>query len=431
MRVSRWLIPVILLTLFTAACAGADVTVDPITEQPETATEEPTAVESEPTETIESATPTEAAPSEDEAGGSTCEDPFEGQSPGFTVSYWEETNFCKHSVPYSEITSGGPPPDGIPPIDDPTFESISEADEWLEDREPVIALVLGDDARAYPLQIMTWHEIVNDTVNEMPVVVTFCPLCNTGLVFERPSYEGERLTFGTTGNLRNSDLVMWDRQTESWWQQFTGEAIVGELTGQTLAPVPTTIIAWEAFKANYPDGVVLSRDTGFNRDYGRNPYVGYDDADSSPFLFRGEEDDRLRPMERVVGILFPNGENVAYAYPRLEEERVIHDQIDDQQIVIFWVPGTASALDDRDIAQGRDVGATGVFDATVDGETLTFVVSDKEDGTFEDENTGSTWNIFGEAIAGPLEGETLEPISHHDTFWFAWAAFAPETAILE
>jgi hypothetical protein len=428
MSVSRWLIPVVLLTLFTAACAGADMTVDPAIEQAETATEEPAAIESEPTETQESATPTETAPTENEAD---CEDPFEGQSPGFTVSYWEETNFCKHSVPYSEITSGGPPPDGIPPIDDPSFVSIAQADEWLEDREPVIALVLGDDARAYPLQIMTWHEIVNDTVNEVPVVVTFCPLCNTGLVFERPSYEGERLTFGTTGNLRNSDLVMWDRQTESWWQQFTGEAIVGELTGQTLKPVPTTIIAWEAFKANHPDGVALSRETGFNRDYGRNPYVGYDDVDSSPFLFRGEGDDRLRPMERVVGVLFLDNENVAYPYTSLEEKRVIADQIGETPIVVFWAPGTASALDERNIPQGRDVGATGVFDATVDGETLTFVAKDKEDGTFEDENTGSTWNIFGEAIAGPLEGETLEPVSHHDTFWFAWAAFAPETAILE
>ncbi len=429
MRVSRWLIPVVLLTLFTAACAGADVTVEPATEQPETATEEPTAVESEPTETGESATPTEAAAPEDEAGGSTCEDPFEGEATGFTVSYWDETDFCKHSVPYSEFSSGGPPPDGIPPIDDPSFVSVTEADEWLSSREPVIALVLGDDARAYPLQIMTWHEIVNDTVGDVPVTVTFCPLCNTGLVFERPSYEGELLTFGTTGNLRNSDLVMWDRQTQSWWQQFTGEAIVGELTGQTLEPVPTTIVAWEEFKANYPDGVVLSRDTGFNRDYGRNPYVGYDDADSIPFLFFGEDDDRLRPMERVVGVLFPNGENAAYPYTRLEEERVIHDKNGDQPIVVFWIPGTASALDEQNVSQGRDVGATGVFEATVDGETLTFIA--KDDGTFEDENTASTWNIFGQAIAGPLEGKTLEAINHHDTFWFAWAAFAPETAILE
>ena len=429
MRVSRWLIPVVLLTLFTAACAGADVTVEPATEQPETATEEPTAVESEPTETGESATPTEAAAPEDEAGGSTCEDPFEGEATGFTVSYWDETDFCKHSVPYSEFSSGGPPPDGIPPIDDPSFVSVTEADEWLSSREPVIALVLGDDARAYPLQIMTWHEIVNDTVGDVPVTVTFCPLCNTGLVFERPSYEGELLTFGTTGNLRNSDLVMWDRQTQSWWQQFTGEAIVGELTGQTLEPVPTTIVAWEEFKANYPDGVVLSRDTGFNRDYGRNPYVGYDDADSIPFLFFGEDDDRLRPMERVVGVLFPNGENAAYPYTRLEEERVIHDKNGDQPIVVFWIPGTASALDEQNVSQGRDVGATGVFEATVDGETLTFIA--KDDGTFEDENTASTWNIFGQAIAGPLEGKILEAINHHDTFWFAWAAFAPETAILE
>lgn len=429
MTFSRWLIVVLFLTLFTAACTGADVTTEPVTEQPDTATQGSSETENEPKEPRRTPTPkTEAAPAE-EGSEAACGDPFEGEAPGFTVSYWEKTDFCKHSVPYSEISSGGPPPDGIPPIDEPSFETIAEADEWLNDQEPVIALALGDDARAYPLQIMTWHEIVNDTVNDLPVAVTFCPLCNTGLVFERPNYEGETLTFGTSGNLRNSDLVMWDRQTESWWQQFTGEAIVGELTGQTLKPLPTTIIAWENFKNNYPDGKVLSRDTGFSRDYGRNPYVGYDDVDSSPFLFSGQTDDRLRPMERVVGVLFPGGKNAAYPYTRLEEERVIHDQIGDQPIVVFWIPGTASALDEQNISQGRDVGATGVFEATVDGETLTFLA--KGDSTFEDENTGSTWDIFGQATAGPMEGTTLQPISHHDTFWFAWAAFVPEAELVQ
>lgn len=432
MTFSRWLIVILFLTLFTAACAGADGATEPPTEALDTPTQEQVESESESTEPVKTPAPTvkdESAPAEGEASGSSCADPFEGQETGFYTSFWDETDFCKHSVPYSEISSGGPPPDGIPPIDEPSFETVTEADQWLNDREPVIALVIGDEARAYPLQIMTWHEIVNDTVGDVPVTVTFCPLCNTGLVFERPTYEGEHLTFGTTGNLRNSDLVMWDRQTQSWWQQFTGEAIVGELTGQTLMPVPTTIIAWDDFKSNYPKASVLSRDTGFDRDYGRNPYVGYDDADSTPFLYFGEDDDRLRPMERVVGVLFPGGENAAYPYTRLEEERVIHDQIGDQLIVVFWIPGTASALDEQNISQGRDVGATGVFDTTVDGETLTFVA--KDDGTFEDENTASTWDIFGKAIAGPLEGKILEPVNHHDTFWFAWAAFVPEGDLVE
>ena len=165
------------------------------------------------------------------------------------------------------------------------FTSIAEADSWLEAQEPVILFENAGDARAYPLQILTWHEIVNDEVGGLPVSVTFCPLCNSGIVFDR-RLEGVVYDFGTSGNLRNSDLIMWDRQTESWWQQLTGKAIVGELTGQMLIFLPSIIISWEDFKTNKPEGKVLSQDTGFRRDYGRNPYVGYDRVDNPPFLYR-------------------------------------------------------------------------------------------------------------------------------------------------
>jgi len=357
-----------------------------------------------------------------------CEDPFGGEQPTFPTSYWEETNFCKHSVDYSSIQSGGPPPDGIPPIDDPSFVEISSADEWLEDREPVISFEVGDDARAYPLQILTWHEIVNDEVGGEPVVVTFCPLCNTALVFERPTVDGETLTFGTSGNLRNSDLVMYDRQTESWWQQFSGEAIVGDLTGQQLKFLPTAIISWEDFKDNHPDGMVLSKDTGYNRRYGSNPYVGYDNIDSSPFLFRGDTDDRLKPMARVLGVVDDQGEGKSYSYQLLSQEKVIQDTFNDTPIVVFWKEGTASALDSSSIPEGEDVGATGVFESVVDGQILTFEAND--DGTFTDQETGSTWTITGQAVEGPMEGEQLTSVPHHDTFWFAWAAFqGPETLV--
>jgi Protein of unknown function (DUF3179) len=213
-----------------------------------------------------------------------------------------ETDFSKHTVPLGEFMSGGPGKDGIPAIDEPRFVSVADAGDLLADREPVIELKLDGAARAYPLQILVWHEIVNDEVAGIPVAVTFCPLCNTALAFDRRL--GDRvLDFSTTGNLRHSDLVMYDRQTESWWQQFGGEAVVGDLAGEKLEQLPARIVAWEDFSGRHPDGMVLSRDTGFSRDYGRNPYAGYDDVDSRPFFpAEGANDDRLLPKERVVFI---------------------------------------------------------------------------------------------------------------------------------
>jgi hypothetical protein len=355
----------------------------------------------------------------------TCDDPFEGEQVRFAIDYWE-TNFCLHSVPYAEIFSGGPPPDGIPPLDDPKFETVAEADAWLEDREPVVFFLAGQDVRSYPLQILTWHEIVNDVVGGNPVVVTFCPLCNTALVFERPRLNEELLTFGTSGNLRNSDLVMYDRQTQSWWQQFSGEAIVGDLTGSQLEFLPASIISWGDFKTQYPAGQVLSRDTGFNRRYGSNPYVGYDDIDQSPFLYAGSLDDRMLPMERVLGVLLSDGTGAAYPFTRLREEQAINDTLSDTPVVAFWKTGTASALDSAEIANGQDIGSTGVFIRVVDDQILTFV--SKSEGIFEDEQTGSTWNLSGSAVAGPLQGSQMIALPHHDTFWFAWAAFiSPDT----
>ena len=337
-----------------------------------------------------------------------------------------KTDFSRHTVPFSEILSGGPPRDGIPPLDDPRFTTFEDADSYLGRLEPVIAFELNGDARAYPLRILTWHEIVNDVVGGVPVIVTFCPLCNSAIVFDR-TVDGALFDFGTSGKLRHSDLIMWDRQTESWWQQFTGEAIVGELAGKRLTFLPSSIISWEDFKAANPQGKVLSQDTGFSRPYGQNPYVGYDRVDNPPFLFDGDLDGRLLPKERVATVTV-GGVDAAFPFSVLEKERAVNYTINDQDLVVFFRPGTRSALDDLLIGESDEIGATGLFEAQLDGRKLTF----RSDGEqFIDKETGSVWNILGKAIDGPLTGSTLTPLVHTNSFWFAVAAFKPNTMIYQ
>ena len=220
------------------------------------------------------------------------------------------------------------------------------------------------------MQILTWHEITNDEIAGVPVSVTFCPLCNSAVVFDR-RLDGRILDFGVSGNLRNSDLIMWDRQTQSWWQQLTGEAIVGELAGKQLKFIPAPIVSFETFKTAYPDALVLSRETGFRRSYGANPYAGYDRVDNPPFLFDGDTDGRLLPKERVVAIAV-NGVDAAFPFAILERERAVNYTVGGRDVAIFFEPGTVSALDRRNISSSRDVGATGAFDPLVDGRKLTF-----------------------------------------------------------
>ena len=334
------------------------------------------------------------------------------------------TDFSRHTVPYESILSGGVGRDGIPPIDNPKFESIEEAEPVMNDLEPVVTFKIKGEAKAYPLAILTWHEIVNDTVGGVPVTVTFCPLCNSALAFER-TLQGRVFDFGVSGNLRNSDLIMWDRQTQTWWQQLTGKAIIGELAGHQLEFVPASIISWADFKAANPESLVLSRDTGFGRPYGNNPYAGYDRVDRPPFLFDGEEDNRLLPMQRVAA--FNIGEvSAAFPFPVLETELVINYKVNGTDVVVFFKPGTVSALDRTLIIDSKDVGSTGVFDAELDGQKLTFRI---ENDQFMDAQTGTVWNILGEAVQGEMTGKSLTPIVHGNHFWFAWGAFNPDTLI--
>jgi len=405
----------LLLTACASAAGGAQQEKPTDSPLPATIDTAPTpqeqeVVTQEPTFTAE---PTEAA------NISPDEKPPAGAASEFS------TDFSQHIVPYDEILSGGPPKDGIPAIDDPEFINVSDADQWLEPQEPIMFVQVGEDARAYPIQVVIWHEIVNDTVGGEPLVVTFCPLCNTAIAFKR-TVNGEIFDFGTTGRLRFSNLIMYDRQTETWWQQASGLAIAGELTGTQLEFYPASIIAWEDFKTAHPDGKVLSRDTGFNRSYGRNPYGGYDDVNQPPFLYFGPETpDVLPPVARVLAVELGD-ETVAYPFRVLEDEQAVNDVVGDTPIVVLWEPGTASALDAAIVSAGRDVGAGNAFDRRLDDITLTFEV---EDDKILDKQTGSQWNVLGEAISGELSGMQLEPVVAVNHFWFSWAAFKPETRV--
>ena len=351
-----------------------------------------------------------------------------GDTPAYFSTYGWKTDFSIHSVPYDEFRSGGPPRDGIRPIDEPKFIDVAEAPDYMKDNEPVISLEINGEARAYPLAILVSHEIVNDELGGVPVTVTYCPLCNTAIAFHR-TVNGMVLGFGTTGNLRNSDLVMWDRQTESWWQQITGEAVVGELTGAMLGFLPAPIVSWQDFREAFPDGQLLSRDSGRHNEsyYDYAPYAGYDEnLGSRPFLFGGDIDPRLQAMERVVALSVED-RDVAYPFALLAEHPVINDSVNGQDLVVFYAGGTVSPFGGSQSRPQQVVGSTGVYEPIVDGRKLTFRVQEE---VIMDEETGSSWNILGQAVEGPLEGSQLTPVIHGNHFWFSWAAFNPDTEVV-
>jgi hypothetical protein len=296
-----------------------------------------------------------------------------------------KTNFDKRLVPLSEFRSGGPGKDGIPAIDAPRFAPASEV-RFLRPPEPVLELEVGGTVRGYPIQILIWHEIANDMIAGVPVAVTFCPLCNTAIVFDR-RVGGRTLDFGVSGNLRDSDLVMYDRQTESWWQQFGGRALIGDLAGSRLRQLAARLVSWEQFRREHPQAGVMTRETGVPRSYGSNPYSGYDDVSSPPFFpVKNADDRRLPPKERVVFIEHGK-ETAAVPHSLLERKKVVRVQLGGATYVVRAQGEAASALDSGTIADGRQVLTV---DVRVDGE----------------------------------------PAPFSEPFWFAVAAFRPDTLIV-
>ncbi len=306
-----------------------------------------------------------------------------GAPPGLFAGW--RTDVQRHAVPLSEFQPGGPGKDGIPALDHPRF-APARATRYLQPREPLIELAVHGQTRGYPLEILIWHEIVNDRVADVPVAVTFCPLCNTAIAFDR-RLGATVLDFGATGNLRNADLVMYDRQTESWWQQFSGEALVGRYTGRRLRLLPARIVAWRDFRTRHPDALVLTRHTGYARAYGENPYQGYDDISSPPlFPVRNGGDRSLPPKQRVVYIE-AGRESLAISEALLARKKVVHVEVGGRPFVVRATGTAASALGAAAIA-----GARGVVTARVT--------------------------------------ENGRPVPFTEPFWFAVAAFRPHTRVI-
>jgi hypothetical protein len=326
---------------------------------------------------------------------------------------------ANHVVPPNQIVSGGPPPDGIPSIDNPRFVSAANASVWLaNDYDSVIGVSLNGDVRAYPLQILVWHEIVNDVVGGVPIAVTYCPLCYSSSVFIR-QINGTTVQFGTSGKLYNNNLVMYDRLTKSLWSQIWGQAIAGSLTGQTLQRVPIDVTTWGQWKKLHPNTSVLSRQTGFNRDYGDDPYGAYYFTNDIYFPLT-HHDQRLPPKTVIVGLTVggvskayvlnsPFGQgSVAYSLENVTSPLLL-DTVGGK-ILLVWQYGQVVRF----------------FNPVINGKLLTFTSAN---GTIVDSGTGSTWNFDGHAVSGPLKGESMARYVSETEFWFAWAAFHPDTPI--
>ena len=317
------------------------------------------------------------------------------------------------SIPLSEITEEQMIAlrDVIPPLDAPKYDDVSGGD-WLDDDDLVLGYESASgEAWAYPLKILNFHEIVNDTLDGIPVLITYCPLCRSGIVYDR-RLEGTLLSFGNSSALYESDLVMFDRETDSFWWQVAGEAIVGTLTGKRLTTLPAVTATWGEWKALHPDTRVLSRDTGFDRPYERDPFSDYAElVNSGRFRFPVSErgDDRLSPADEVLGVVI-DGSSIAYPLRRLGDAAV-NDVVAGEQVVVFSSSDGPSGSVFRSQATGRD---------------LTF----RFDGSgYFDEQTGSEWDLSGRAVAGPLKGERLEPLPSRYTFWFAYLAAFPDTEL--
>ena len=274
-------------------------------------------------------------------------------------------------LPVEQIFHGGPPRDGIPALSDPKLIKAAQA-KYLQSTDRDVGVVLHGEARAYPIAILNWHEIVNDEINGQHFAVTYCPLCGTAVAFEA-SIDGKATDFGVSGLLYNSDVLLYDRETESLWSQILGKAVAGKRVGKHLTPIPISHTTWRAWRSKHPATQVMSDETGHFRDYGRNPYAGYEESRSTYFAVNNEAPDTYHPKEVVVGLGI---DGIYKAYPFIELDK-----------------------------QGKRR-----FSDSVNGTNFNF--------EWDSDNR----NITITDTAG-------KPVASIQGFWFAWFAFHPDTEV--
>lgn len=301
--------------------------------------------------------------------------------------------------------------DVIPPIDDPVYGQVADGD-WLLGGDLVLGYVADGQAYAYPHKILNYHELVGDELGGTPVLISYCPLCRSGIVYDRRLGEGT-LSFGNSSALYESDLVMVDRETGSYWWQVAGTAIVGALTGAALTPLPSLTTTWDNWTELHPDTLLLTRDTGFARPYESDPFISYGDVvNEGRFAFPvgdASRDDRLNPAATVLGVML-GGEHRVYPLEALGDEAV-NDSVAGTPLVVF----------------SREDGPAGAaFERAVDGTPLEFAVVD--DG-YVDLQTNSRWGLDGLAISGQLAGTQLVPLPNRTTFWFAYVGAFPDAEV--
>lgn len=356
------------------------------------------------------------------------------QNPKNIPFAWK-TDTTKYSIDKSEIQIVMPK-GSFPKLDYPKFLNKTEGLKAYFAKEPVIAIEINGKAKAYPLNILTFHEIANDSLGGVPILASYCPLCNSALVFNRKLKHQNKeylLEFEVSGMLRKSDMVMLDRNTETLWQQLMGKGIVGKLDQAQLEILPSMIISVETFFKRYPTGKMMSNKTNdekLKKEYGHNPYKKYDDLSAAPykrFFKKKDISQKLPPMERIVDIE-ADGEYKIYTFTKVEKKRVINDTFKSKNVVLFFQKGTVSILDENRLTESKDIGSISVFNRNFKGKLLTFKTKGEH---FVDCETNSNWDALGYCFKGELQGSQLRIELHSNHFAFAWFAFHPKTIIYE
>lgn len=306
------------------------------------------------------------------------------------------------SIPQSEVLDGGPGKDGIPALVNPNFGTVQNTD-YLLDTDLVIGFKQGDDIRAYPHAILDWHEIVNDNIGTVSVAVTYCPLTGTGIGWNRV-IKGKETTFGVSGLLYNTNLIPYDRETNSNWSQLLNESVNGPLLGEKAELIMLFETDWKTWKALYPNSKVLTTNTGFSRTYGRSPYGDYN-TNNNRFLFPVPKDPRLPSKERVLAIV-DGSDAKAYRFESFRSNNIIKDSF---KGINYMIVGNQNFMMSFEL-EANTAGL--VFEYVYAGSQI--ILKDNE---------GSEWNIFGEAVSGPRKGEILKPASAFMGFWFSIPAF--------